>query len=185
MTYTILRPSWHCHTRWNSSSRLGCHVGERSLDRQHSWHKREWMSLGIFVAALLLDFTLATVAEWHHEDSEEVTAHWLCPQTPTMSMYLFVCNLCSLTAPVTSVSLYCLGLAFPMCANWHATSCSELMLRQGLMHALSHQPLATGNSKSSHTGGDRNCGNISLSPWWRILCLSTVFYSVCSDRWCN
>lgn len=96
------------------------------------------------------------MAEWHHEDSEEVTAHWLCPRTPMMSMCLFVCNLCSLTAPVTSVSLYCLGLAFPMCANRHATSCSELMLRQGLMHTLSHQPLATGNSKSSHTGGDRN-----------------------------
>lgn len=29
------------------------------------------------------------------------------------------------------------------------------MLRQGLMHPLSHQPLGTGNSKSSHTGGDK------------------------------
>lgn len=29
------------------------------------------------------------------------------------------------------------------------------------------------------------CGNINLSPWWRNLCLSTVFYSVSSDNNCN
>lgn len=29
------------------------------------------------------------------------------------------------------------------------------------------------------------CGNTNLSPWWRNLCLSTVFYSVLSDDSCN
>lgn len=29
------------------------------------------------------------------------------------------------------------------------------------------------------------CGNTNLSPWWRNLCLSTVFYSVSSDDKCN
>uniref|UniRef100_A0A8C5VHA0 Uncharacterized protein n=1 Tax=Microcebus murinus TaxID=30608 RepID=A0A8C5VHA0_MICMU len=29
------------------------------------------------------------------------------------------------------------------------------------------------------------CGDTNLSPWWRNLCLSTVFYSVYSDDKCN
>lgn len=86
-----------------------------------------------------------------------------------------VLNLCRLTAPVTGLS--------HMCSNPHATFCSELMLRQDLMHILSHQPLATGNSSPpTQVGIETVCGNTSLSPWWRNLCLSTVFYSVCSDR---
>lgn len=167
---------WYCHARWDSSSRLGCSVG-RVVIRQatllaykgmsHLWEFLYQLYCLILLKQQWLSGAMKTLRKWLHPFAVPI---W----TPVMYMCLFVLNLCSLTAPVTGF--------FPMCSNLHATFCSELMLRPGLMHTCPISPLATGNSKSSHIGGDRNT---SLSPWWRNLCLSTVFYSVCSDRWCN
>lgn len=36
-------------------------------------------------------------------------------------------------------------------------------------------------SPPTQMGIETVCGNTNLSPWWRNLCLSTVFYSVYSD----
>lgn len=54
------------------------------------------------------------------------------------------------------IFLCCLRLSHVMHSRPHAAFCSDLVLRQGLTRTLSHQPLGTGNSKSSHTGGDTN-----------------------------
>lgn len=62
----------------------------------------------------------------------------------------------------------------------------ELMLRQGL--TLSHMAPQTRQLAEvlPHTWViETVCGNTNLSPWWRNLCLSTVFYSVSSDDKCN
>nr|BAE87686.1 unnamed protein product [Macaca fascicularis] len=65
----------------------------------------------------------------------------------------------------------------------YVASRSELLLRQGL--ALSH--MAPWNKKTFSEVLPHRwvietvCGNTNLSPWWRNLCLSTVFYSVYSD----
>uniref|UniRef100_A0A2K5C403 Uncharacterized protein n=1 Tax=Aotus nancymaae TaxID=37293 RepID=A0A2K5C403_AOTNA len=64
---------------------------------------------------------------------------------------------------------------------------SELLLRQGL--SLSH--MAPWNKKTFSEVLPHRwvietvCGNTNLSPWWRNLCLSTVFYSVYSDDKCT
>uniref|UniRef100_A0A2I2YNA2 Uncharacterized protein n=1 Tax=Gorilla gorilla gorilla TaxID=9595 RepID=A0A2I2YNA2_GORGO len=55
----------------------------------------------------------------------------------------------------------------------YVASHSELLLRKGL---------AKLSQKSPHGWVTETvCGNTNLSPWWRNLCLSTVFYSVYSD----
>lgn len=158
--------------------------GECSVEGNCVGIQGEWNISGNFIAALLLDFTSTLISsEWHYQDY----SHSHCASEHPRCKCSYLCF---------NVWPYCICYnLISLLSRAFSTSCilarmqlfAQFTLRQGLTHTLSRQPMGSGNFKSSHTGGDRNsCGNTSLSPWWRNLCLSTVFYSVCSDdRWCN
>lgn len=98
-----------------------------------------------------------------------------------------ILNLCSLITPVRQAHLSVLFTAFPVPC---IPACMQLFAQSLCWGRTSHIPCPVSPweqetpSPPTQVGIETVCGNTSLSPWWRNLCLSTVFYSVCSDdRW--
>lgn len=99
--------------------------------------------------------------------------------------------MCSLITPILKADLFVLFRAFSLvpCCLGHVCGCLLRAYAEAGPHAAeSHGSLdkKTFSEVLPHTWViETVCGNTNLSPWWRNLCLSTVFYSVSSDDKCN